>query len=154
MADTFDKETRTEIMKKVKSNNNKSTELKLIEYFKNNHITGWKRHYKVFGKPDFVFHKYKIAIFVDGCFWHGHDCRNTRPESNKDYWDKKISRNMKHDTVVTEHLQKLGWKVIRIWECEFKKKNIDRLEGKLLPLIMTTSLPNKNYNTEILPRIR
>lgn len=67
-------------MSRVRSKNNKSTELKLIQIFKENGITGWRRNYKVKGHPDFVFLDKKIAIFVDGCFWHGHDCRNTRPQ--------------------------------------------------------------------------
>ena len=73
MSDVFDNKKRSEIMKNVRSNNNKSTELKLIKLFKEYGITGWKRKYKVKGHPDFVFLKEKIAIFVDGCFWHGHD---------------------------------------------------------------------------------
>lgn len=78
MADIFNDEKRSEIMRKVKSKKNKSTELRLIEIFKQNGITGWKRNYPVKGHPDFVFQKEKVAVFVDGCFWHGHDCRNTR----------------------------------------------------------------------------
>ncbi|HQB60511.1 MAG TPA: very short patch repair endonuclease, partial [Spirochaetota bacterium] len=69
MMDVFDKNKRTEIMKSVKSNNNRSTELKLIKIFKENNIKGWRRNYKAIGKPDFVFLKKKTAIFVDGCFW-------------------------------------------------------------------------------------
>ena len=75
MADVFDNKKRSEIMRKVKSNKNKSTELRLIDIFKQNGITGWKRNYPVKGHPDFVFQKEKIAVFVDGCFWHGHDFR-------------------------------------------------------------------------------
>jgi DNA mismatch endonuclease (patch repair protein) len=123
--DVFSKEERSKVMRAVKSNKNKSTELKLIEIFRQYGLKGWRRNYKVFGKPDFVFHKYKIAVFVDGCFWHGHDCRNTKPASNKDYWDEKIDRNIKRDKKVNSHLTNLGWKVIRIWECEIKKKPLD-----------------------------
>ena len=89
MSDIFNKAKRSEIMKKVRSKNNKSTELKLIQIFKENNIHGWRRNYKVKGHPDFVFLNKKIAIFVDGCFWHGHDCRNTKPKDNQEYWDKK-----------------------------------------------------------------
>jgi DNA mismatch endonuclease (patch repair protein) len=132
MADVFDKEKRSEIMRSVKSSKNKSTEEKLISYFKENKITGWRRNYKVYGKPDFVFPKLRIAIFVDGCFWHGHDCRNTHPEQNKEYWQKKIARNKARDQDVTQHLEKLGWDVIRIWECELLLKNRGLLEQKLI----------------------
>ena len=123
MADVFDKSKRSEIMKKVRSKKNKSTELKLIEIFKENNIHGWRRNYKVKGHPDFVFLDKRIAIFVDGCFWHGHDCRNTRPKDNEDYWTKKRERNMKHDKEIIEYFENRGWTVIRIWECELSKKS-------------------------------
>ena len=131
MADIFDAKKRSAIMREVKSNNNKSTERRLIEVFKINGIKGWKRNYKVKGHPDFVFLDRRIAIFVDGCFWHGHDCRNTRPADNADYWSKKRQRNIEHDNEVTKLFEKRGWTVIRIWECELKKKNQDVLNSKL-----------------------
>lgn len=133
MADVFDKEKRSEIMSKVKSGGNKSTELKLVQYFKDNKITGWRRNSKLFGKPDFVFPKRKVAVFVDGCFWHGHDCRNTRPKDNEDYWTKKISKNMSRDVEVTLQLEKLGYTVVRIWECEVKKNII--IEDKIKEIL-------------------
>lgn len=134
MTDVFEKEKRSEIMQKVKSSKNKSTEIKLIQYFKAQKIAGWRRNYKIQGKPDFVFPQKRIAIFVDGCFWHGHDCRNTRPKQNAEYWEAKISKNMERDVRTTQYLESLGWHVIRIWECELKKKNIYRLDVKLSPL--------------------
>lgn len=135
MADTFTKEKRSEIMRAVKSNGNKSTELRLIQFFKENHIVGWRRNYKVKGHPDFVFLDKRIAIFVDGCFWHGHDCRNTRPSEDAEYWSTKRQRNIERDKRTTELFEKRGWMVIRIWECEFKKKNHEVLLQKLKPLL-------------------
>lgn len=123
MSDVFDGEKRSEIMKAVRSKGNKSTEQRLIQLLKENHITGWRRNYDVKGHPDFVFLKQKIAIFVDGCFWHGHDCRNTRPKDNGEYWVKKRERNMKHDNEITELFESRSWTVLRIWECELTKKN-------------------------------
>lgn len=131
MSDIFDNEKRSYIMSRVRSKNNKSTELELIKFFKENNITGWKRNYPVKGHPDFVFLDKKIAIFVDGCFWHGHDCRNTRPSDNTEYWRKKRERNIKHDKEITELFEKRGWTVIRIWECELKRKNRFALANKL-----------------------
>ena len=85
--------------------------------------------YTHLGHPDFVFLNKKIAIFVDGCFWHGHDCRNTKPKDNQEYWDKKRERNMKHDKEITEYFENRGWTVIRIWECELKnKKALEKLK--------------------------
>ncbi len=123
MSDVFSKEQRSEIMRSVKSKNTKSTELKMVKLFKDNKITGWRRTYPVKGHPDFVFLEKRVAIFVDGCFWHGHDCRNTRPSSNEEYWQKKRERNAQHDKEITELFEKRGWTVLRIWECELKKKN-------------------------------
>ena len=131
MADVFDKEKRSEIMSVIRSKGNKSTELKLIEFFKKNGIIGWRRNYMVKGHPDFIFPRKKIAIFVDGCFWHGHDCRNTRPSDNSEYWQKKREHNIKHDKEVTALFESRGWTVIRIWECELKRKNEQQLFYKL-----------------------
>ena len=107
----------------------------MIEVFKENGITGWRRNYPVKGHPDFVFPKKKIAVFVDGCFWHGHDCRNTRPADHQEYWQKKRERNMKHDKEVTAMFEARGWTVLRIWECELRKKNEAALIHRLLNLI-------------------
>lgn len=131
MADVYDKEKRSNIMRKVRSKGNKSTELKLIDVFREMGISGWKRNYPVKGHPDFVFLEKKVAVFVDGCFWHGHDCRNTRPADNKEYWQKKRERNIQHDKEITERFESRGWRVLRIWECEFKLKKRQVLIDKL-----------------------
>ncbi len=131
MADVYDKEKRSDIMKRVRSKGNKSTELKLIEIFKSLSIKGWRRNYHVFGHPDFVFLDRRVAVFVDGCFWHGHDCRNTRPVDNADYWSAKRERNKIHDEQVTMRFLNRGWTVLRIWECELKTRNRPLLEEKL-----------------------
>lgn len=127
MADTFSRKQRSEIMKAVKSKGNKSTEVKLIEIFKFCHITGWRRNSKLVGHPDFVFPEKRIALFADGCFWHGHGCRNGTPSDNAEYWKKKIKRNKARDKAVAKELTQKGWLVVRIWECEIKKNNIRKL---------------------------
>lgn len=134
MADIFSKEKRSQVMSAIRSKRNKTTELRLIEIFKQHGIVGWRRNYKVKGHPDFVFLDKKIAVFVDGCFWHGHDCRNTRPTDNAEFWQKKRERNMAHDKEITELFESRGWTVIRIWECELAKKNRAFLMNKLLIL--------------------
>ena len=124
MADVFSAEKRSSVMRQIKSSRNKSTELRLIEAFKQNGITGWRRNYPVKGHPDFVFLGSKVAVFVDGCFWHGHDCRNTRPVTNQKYWQRKRDRNMNHDKEVTAMFEKRGWHVMRVWECELETSRI------------------------------
>jgi DNA mismatch endonuclease, patch repair protein len=131
--DVFSPEKRSDIMRHVKSSGNRSTEERMITFFKEHSIKGWQRNYKIYGKPDFVFREQKTAVFLDGCFWHGHDCRNTRPSQNAEYWQKKRAKNMARDADVTAHLEKLGWAVIRIWECELKKKNQSALWERLQP---------------------
>jgi DNA mismatch endonuclease (patch repair protein) len=141
MADIFNKIVRSQIMREVKSRYNKSTEIKLVQYFQKNRITGWRRNFNLIGKPDFVFPKMRIVIFADGCFWHGHNCRNLRPQNNKDYWTQKINRNKERDREVTKQLTNKNWSVIRIWECELKDNKT--IEKKLIPLLkkMPSRLP-------------
>lgn len=123
MGDIFDQKVRSDIMRKVKSKGNRSTELRLISLFKEYGVSGWRRNYPVKGHPDFVFLDKKVAVFVDGCFWHGHDCRNTKPKDHSDFWQEKRSKNRQHDNEITTMFQARGWTVLRIWECELKPKN-------------------------------
>jgi len=127
MTDTFSEEKRSLVMKAVKSKDNSSTELKLIRIFKKLKITGWRRHYKLYGNPDFVFLKYRLAVFCDGCFWHGHDCRNTKPKANAAYWISKQERNKNRDLEVEQTLTGKNWKVVRLWECEIKEEIVKGL---------------------------
>ncbi|NCC61940.1 MAG: very short patch repair endonuclease [Verrucomicrobiae bacterium] len=118
--DKFDKKTRSWIMAQVRSTGARSTEQRLLAVLREQHITGWRRNYPLPGKPDFVFPKSKLAIFVDGCFWHGHPTRCRMPMTNQEYWEGKIHRNIQRDRTVTRILRNKGWKVLRIWEHEVK----------------------------------
>ena len=122
--DKFTKTERSRIMACVKSNYNKSTELKFLSFLRANKIVGWRRKYPIIGKPDFVFPKLKIAIFIDGCFWHGCSQHCRMPNSNELYWEKKIANNIKRDKKITKLLKEKGWQVIRIWEHELGSKNL------------------------------
>jgi DNA mismatch endonuclease (patch repair protein) len=127
----YDKEKRSAVMRKIKGKGNKSTEMALIAVFREQCISGWRRGYPVKGHPDFVFLKERIAVFVDGCFWHGHDCRNTHPKDNEEFWAKKIGGNVERDKAITQRFEDRGWLVLRIWECQLKKKNIVALLKKI-----------------------
>jgi len=135
MVDCFTAEVRSKVMSAVKSGGNKSTEVGLIQIFKLNGLIGWRRHQNIKGHPDFIFRKNKVAVFADGCFWHGHDCRNTRPKSNAAYWKNKIARNQDRDRFVNNILRKNGWNVIRFWECEIMKNRCSRKIDRLLLLV-------------------
>ncbi|MBZ9986701.1 very short patch repair endonuclease [Mesorhizobium sp. BH1-1-5] len=85
------------------------------------------------GNPDLVFVSRRKIIFVNGCFWHGHDCaRGARqPKDNAEYWRAKISRNVKRDSENLRALQEAGWQVMTVWECETPKRKRDALENKI-----------------------
>jgi DNA mismatch endonuclease, patch repair protein len=118
VADVFSKSKRSEVMSKIRSRGNRETELLLAGIFRKNKIKGWRRHLPIFGRPDFVFSHYKIAIFVDGCFWHGCPKHGRTPKSNQVYWKAKITKNKLRDKLTNRHLRKSGWCVLRFWQHE------------------------------------
>jgi DNA mismatch endonuclease (patch repair protein) len=130
--DTFSQRKRSWIMAQVKSAGNISTEKTLLSVFRERRFIGWRRFYPLFGKPDFVFLKARVAVFVDGCFWHGHPRKCRIPKANREYWVKKITRNVTRDKLVTRILRKKGWNVIRIWEDSIRKSStVKRLRKAL-----------------------
>ena len=127
MPDVFTKAKRSEVMSRIRGRGNKNTELALVKLFRGNKITGWRRHPKIFGKPDFVFPKFKLAVFVDGCFWHGCPKHATKPSTNRAFWRNKFARNKARDRIVNRTLRHLGWTVLRIWQHELTVKYESRL---------------------------
>lgn len=132
MTDVFTPEKRSDIMSRIRSRGNRDTELTLAKLFRQHHITGWRRHRKVrvVGSdhspeltvhPDFAFLKFQVAVFVDGCFWHGCPKHSKIPENNRDFWEKKLTVNKSRDRFVRRVLCKAGWKVIRIWEHDLER---------------------------------
>lgn len=107
-------------MAKVRSRGNKSTEVRAVKLFRGNGCTGWRRGFSLFGNPDFVFPKHRLAVFIDGCFWHGCTSHCRMPSSNANYWQRKIARNRKRDRLVCRTLEGRNWRVIRIWEHELR----------------------------------
>ena len=127
MTDVFSKLKRSEIMSRIRSRGNKDTELALAKLLRRHGITGWRRRQPVFGKPDFIFPKYKLTVFVDGCFWHGCPKHATTPKNNRAFWQRKLSANKARDRLVNQTLRRAGWRVLRIWEHELARKNEPRL---------------------------
>lgn len=131
MTDVFSKDKRSEIMSRVRGAGNEATELKLISAFRLYGLRGWRRHAKVFGKPDFVFPKERVAVFVDGCFWHGCPKHYTAPANNSEFWEMKFARNKWRDRDVTRTLREGGWKVMRIWQHELSRDRQARTIGRI-----------------------
>lgn len=139
VADVFTKSKRSKVMSRIRGSGNKNTEIALAKLFRRNKLTGWRRNNKIFGKPDFIFNKWRLAIFVDGCFWHGCPRHKTKPKNNRVFWHVKLSSNKSRDVIVTRTLRKSGWKVLRIWEHELAKKNEQRLVQRLRRAIKIAS---------------
>src|SRR5262245_15459150 len=113
MADLFSRNHRSQIMASVRSSGNASTELRLASIFRKHQISGWRRKSRLFGRPDFVFLRLKVAVFVDGCFWHGCMKHGVIPTTNSVFWKAKIVRNQRRDRLVNRVLTSEGWTVVR-----------------------------------------
>ena len=131
MADVFSSAKRSEIMAHIRGRDNKSTELALIEFLQRHSLVGWRRHACLFGNPDFVFSKQRVAVFVDGCFWHSCPKHLTHPASNRSFWTAKLARNKARDRLVTQTLKRRSWRVLRIWQHELSLKNEKQLLKRL-----------------------
>lgn len=131
---TFGGLSRSDLMSRVPSKENKTTEIKLASLLRKNKISGWRRHFDVLGTPDFAWPKEKLAVFIDGCFWHGHNCKKICIRTNSAYWYDKIRKNRNRDRRVANELKRSRWKVVRIWECDLRKspeKSIQRISQEL-----------------------
>jgi len=137
MADVFTREQRSIIMGKVKSHGNEATEIKLLKLFRAFGIKRWRRHARVFGKPDFVFPTERVALFVDGCFWHSCPVHGTIPATNETFWRNKLDRNRRRDRVVKRTLTASGWRVVRIWQHDLRDS--ERLIGRIQRILAALS---------------
>jgi DNA mismatch endonuclease (patch repair protein) len=131
MPDVFTKSKRSQVMSRIRSRGNKDTELALAKLLRRHHLTGWRRHRPLFGKPDFIFPKHKLALFVDGCFWHGCPRHATQPKNNCAFWQRKLAANKKRDQLVNRTLRRAGWRILRIWEHQLSRKGETRLLRRL-----------------------
>jgi DNA mismatch endonuclease (patch repair protein) len=118
--DNLSPKQRSELMSRVRSSGNLSTELAFIRLMRAAGITGWRRSWPLVGKPDFVFPKSRLAVFIDGCFWHACPKHCRMPSSNREFWERKIGRNQARDRAVARELKRKGWTVIRFWEHDLK----------------------------------
>jgi len=120
MTDIYTKQKRSEIMSKISGKETKP-EVLVRKFLFANGFRFRKNDTRFPGKPDIVLPKYKTVIFIHGCFWHGHNCPAGKlPETNKEFWEKKIRDNVLRDKKNIELLKNQGWRVITIWQCEIK----------------------------------
>lgn len=131
--DKISKKTRSWNMSRIRSSDT-SPELRVRRYLYHRGYR-YRIRYQIKGKPDIAFPGRHVAVFVNGCFWHGHDCKLFRiPKTRTEFWVEKIESNRKRDKVVDLTLSKAGWKILRIWECEMESdfgKTMARLEDAL-----------------------
>ena len=128
MADVFPIANRSQVMAAIRATGNRDTELALRSLLRKAKLHGWRRHQRIslnpsnkkkFGvKPDFVFGAVRVAVFVDGCFWHICPSHFNMPSSNEWRWEKKFGANFERDRTVNRYLKAAGWRVLRIWEHE------------------------------------
>lgn len=140
MPDIYNKQKRSEIMSKVLSQDTKMEILVRKTLFKAGFR--FKKNVKTLpGKPDIVLPKYKTIIFIHGCFWHGYkkDGKIELPSSRKEFWEKKINDNVQRDKENIEELQRVGWKVYVLWECELRSR--EKRQEKIESLIARIRLP-------------
>jgi DNA mismatch endonuclease (patch repair protein) len=133
MADIFSKKKRSEIMSKVRSKDSKIE----TEFRKKLWRAGFrysKNSSKYFGKPDIVLLKYKTAVFVDSCFWHGCKKHGSMPQTRKKFWEAKIERNKQRDKDVNKHYKKIDWKVFRVWEHDLNN-NLEKTVSKIIKML-------------------
>ena len=150
MPDVFTQSKRSEVMSRIRSRGNRDTELALAKLFRANGVTGWRRHAslkfqvpnsKFQVRPDFVFRKVKLAVFVDGCFWHGCPKHCNQPANNREFWERKLSSNRARDALVTRTLRRAGWHVLRVWEHELSRKNQARLVRRVSRIVEKLRTP-------------
>jgi len=120
MTDNLKPEQRCKNMRNIRSARTAPEEA-VAKYLRQKKIYFARNVKSIVGKPDFVFRKKRVILFVDSDFWHGHPKRCIMPKSNCTYWNEKIARNKKRDRLVSRELKKAGWKVVRIWEIDLKR---------------------------------
>ena len=140
MPDVFDPPTRSAVMRRVKGRDT-GPERTVRQV-----LTRLGARYRLHradlpGRPDIVLPGRRLAVFVHGCFWHGHDCaRGSRvPQARRDYWAAKIAGNRARDARNADALAALGWRVETVWECELKARALPALEGRLRALLGETA---------------
>src|SRR5437867_2278520 len=120
MTDWLTPQQRSFNMASIRSWGNATTEVAFAALLRSARIAGWRRHSSLPGRPDFVFQQHRLAVFVDGCFWHGCPKCYRMPGDNRPYWSEKVAGNRRRDRRAATKIRALGWRVLRIWEHSLK----------------------------------
>lgn len=134
MVDPLNRAERSALMSRVRTGGNQSTEGRVEAALRAATIEGWHKHPKgVLGTPDFFFPHHRLALFVDGCFWHGcPTCKRNMPTTRAEFWRSKIERNRRRDNRVHRQLRQQGYHVMRVWEHDLKRDSwLKRLRAML-----------------------
>lgn len=149
MSDIFSAPKRSAIMRSIRSTRNASTEQTLAAALRHARVVGWRRHWPIAPRrqgaalkvrpvtPDFVFSKAKLAIFLDGCFWHCCPIHFQMPKHNRLWWRNKLTANTARDARNTADLRRSGWRVLRIWEHDLRR-NPGRCVRRVVRLLDST----------------
>jgi DNA mismatch endonuclease, patch repair protein len=140
-------EARSRIMSAIRGRGNQTTELRVAKLLRSWGLRGWRRHQALPGRPDFAWPRIRVALFVDGCFWHGCPKCYRPPSSHKSYWAGKLSDNRARDRRANQRLRKLGWQVIRVWECDVMGP---RFEARIRSALHHLDLPNATASRQTL----
>ena len=149
VADVFSKAKRSQVMSRIRGRGNKETEVALMQLFRRQEITGWRRHAAVFGKPDFVFPRLKLAVFVDGCFWHRCPKHANLPVNNRLFWKRKLEANQQRDRLVGRTLRARGWHVLRVWQHELALRNEKRLLQRIQRALTTATARTGDHRSPL-----
>jgi len=134
MTDWLTPTQRSHNMASIRSTRNRTTEETFAKLLRSAHISGWRRHMRLPGRPDFTFPVQRVVVFIDGCFWHGCPKCYRLPEDNRTYWKEKVAGNRRRDRRTARLLRADRWKVIRIWEHTLQSESgrfraLHKLEG-------------------------
>lgn len=133
----------------MKSTGNASTERHMAQLLRYLGLSGWRRRSKLLGRPDFVWPDKRVALFVDGCFWHGCPRCYRRPRTHSSFWRAKLVYNRYRDKLVARELRKRGWKVIRVWECRIEDLGTATRLRTVLSTAATPHIPPKKGRNQI-----
>lgn len=151
MTDVHDRQTRSRNMAAIKGSNTKP-ELRVRKEFHRRGLRYSLKNKLIPGRPDLVLSKYRVAVFIHGCFWHRHHCNYFKlPKSNTEFWNNKINANVKRDTEVIRQITAAGYRILIIWECSFKGKNKEDPDVLFERILYWIRTEDKNSEILIIP---